>query len=1009
MKYLLIIWGTLIVCQCSFSQVPRIHFEQLTTKDGLPSNEIWSMTRDKWGFIWVGTGRGLCRYDGYSFATPSATKVGYCSGLSVDSKGSIYTSVATKGLTVINANTLQEKTLLANNYKDNDKHNDMYERVFIDSFDQVWLSDYTSVKRYDISKKKMIIYELSPGNNKHQDATFFEDSKKRLWVVSESGLYQYDRKIGKLVCILGKASVLPKNKKDVRLQSAFEDKNGNIWIAEYNRGLIIFNPVTEQAIFSGAFAGDKVICGQEAIDENNTRVFFIGTEKGLGLYYPDTKLTYNLPDFYSAGIHIKTIFNDKSNGILWIGTRAGLYKYRYKNQGIQTLEISAAELKFPVDVTSILKLPDDRYLFGLSHSGALMSQPRTGQYTLCNYPLNGYTYQIRQIGERFMAFTDMGIFVYDQSLKKFSTLKAAVPMFSSTEFRDGLLDRKGRFWIANLSEGLKVVNPITSKELKLWTDMTAKSFTYKNYIKGICEGSDGKIWIATCPNGLYFFQENIENPLLSKFVDIKKLSVNKNKSLSGLCINSVSLAADGKILIASWGGVNKISPNGEILESFNYENDKLLDSYCSNICEDQRGNIWFSTNEGVHIVQPKTRRIRYISTTEGLSSNYPIGFYFDIFSDKLILGQTNLVNILNTKKLSASTTIPKIVISSMEIKGKKVNYDLTKEVILQADENSLTISFSAVNFEPASKNSYSYQLDNGESKWTDLGNQNKVSFSNISAGSHTVRLVSTNSSGQRSRTAAVIKFRIKPYFVNTWLFRCLTGLASTIIIVGLLRLRLRSIAERSRLDLQIAEWRLKALQSQMNPHFLFNSLNSVQKYLLTNQGVEGTKYLSKFAKLMRRILENSNHQYLPFSEIIETLRMYVEIESFRFNHEFKYVFNIDEDANLLEAHLPPMLLQPYVENAIWHGLMPKDGDKMLTISAKLEGTNIICSIEDNGVGRKHAPKSTNHISRGQEMTNGIFESLHRRDRKAKIEIVDLYDLNFRPAGTRVRLTVALTL
>jgi len=197
------------------------------------------------------------------------------------------------------------------------------------------------------------------------------------------------------------------------------------------------------------------------------------------------------------------------------------------------------------------------------------------------------------------------------------------------------------------------------------------------------------------------------------------------------------------------------------------------------------------------------------------------------------------------------------------------------------------------------------------------------------------------------------------------------------------------------------------LQSQMNPHFLFNSLNSVQNYLLTNRGVEGAKYLSKFSKLVRRIMENSNHQYLSFEKIIDTLRMYVEIESFRFNHEFTYTFEIEENDVLLDALLPPMLLQPYVENAIWHGLMPKEGEKKLTITARLSDRHIICTIGDNGVGRDFSPRTEGHISRGQEMTRGIFEALRQKDSEARIEMIDLFDDQNKPAGTLVKMIIPI--
>lgn len=331
--------------------------------------------------------------------------------------------------------------------------------------------------------------------------------------------------------------------------------------------------------------------------------------------------------------------------------------------------------------------------------------------------------------------------------------------------------------------------------------------------------------------------------------------------------------------------MSKVSPAGEIIQSISYETGLLKDTYCADIGETADGDIWFSTNEGVHIASAKSDRIRYLTTIEGLRSNSPIGFYLDA-KNTLILGQTNALNLLDISQLNAGVKFPRILLSSVEVKGKLRHQNFSEEMVLRPDENGLTFTFSTLSFEPASQNHYSYQLKGFEAGWKDLGNLNSVSFTNLEAGAYTLNVTSSNNSGVKSREPLAIRFKIEPHFSNTWFFRMLIGFVVAGMVVGLMRWRVSALDERNKLDLQIAQWRLKALQSQMNPHFLFNSLNSVQNYLLTNRGVEGAKYLSKFSKLVRRITENSNHQYLPFEKIIETLKMYVEIESFRFNREF---------------------------------------------------------------------------------------------------------------------------
>ena len=985
--------------------MPDLTLEHLTTKEGLPSNDVWCITKDQQGFLWVGTGRNICRYDGYAFTTLpglAGMTLGYCSGVSIHSRGDIYASIDTKGLCKIDQKTLRVTTLLENNFDDDNPDNDLHEQVLVDSYDQAWVSDYTSVKRYDTATKKLHQYSLSSAKNVHQYASFFEDSKRNLWVISEIGLYKYDRQRDTLFCLLGQEAINLKNRRNARLIQAFEDAAGIIWIGGYDGGLIRFSPRLEQFTFiTKGFEKQNVICGQESVDENGQKFLFVGTENGISLYYPDRNEVYHLPDFYNKGIQIKNVFDDRQNGILWISSREGIYKYRYRNLGIRTINLPANEVDLPVGITSFIQLPDKNYLLGLSHSGALWWKTAQNQFHLLPYPISVYTNQLRLIRGQPFAFTDKGIFTWNSHKKRFVYWHPQDKLFTTGQYNDGFLDQKGRFWIANMVEGLKVVDFDSGRELKLWSEPVTKKMFSNNYPKAIQQGTNGRIWVATCNNGLFYFDEQ-----RADFINILHLPANKGKSLAGSCINALQAGNDGTMLFASWGGICKVSAAGHEIVAFDHKKDKLADTYCSNICEDDQGNFWFSTNEGIHIANPKTRKIMYLTTIEGLHSNYPVGFLYTT-GKELLLGYKNTINILNINKLSNYRSVPKIVISAVTVKGNDEFHDLSQEMTLQPDENALSFRFSSLNYEPASQNLYRYQLEGFDEQWVDLGSRNTVSFTNLPAQTYRLKVKSGNSFGVWSKPLVAVVLTVKPHFTGTWWFRILVGLLVGSILVGIMRGRVATIKERNRLELQMTELKLKALQSQMNPHFLFNSLNSVQNYLLTNQGLEGAKYLSKFSKLVRRIMENSNHQYLPFEQIIDTLRMYVEIESFRFNHEFDYTFEIDDDDVLLDALLPPMLLQPYVENAIWHGLMPKEGQKKLTISARTDQQHIICTIEDNGVGRAYAPRKEGHISRGQEMTNGIFESFRQKDSAASLKVIDLYDTQHNPAGTRVVMTIPI--
>lgn len=987
------------------AQMPVLTLEHLTTKEGLPSNDVWCLNKDRRGFLWIGTGRNLCRYDGYSFLRLDSLQLGYCSGVSADSKGDLYTSVDTRGIARIDRNTMEVTTLVQNNYDDQDTGNDLHEQGTVDSYDQMWVCDYTSVQRYDIAKKKLFRYTFaaSGDGDVYQYASFFEDRQRVLWIVSELGLYYYDRKADKLVCVLGPASIYPENRVSIRLSRGSQDDAGNLWIGGYEYGLIKYSPSDHSfSIRKAGFEQNDVVCARESRDENGRKLIFVGTNDGVSVYYPERNELYHLPEFYNKGIRIKDMYDDDTNGILWIGTSDGIFKYRYRNIGVRTVAIPADVVRQPVQVSSIQPAEGGGYWLGLSHSGVLHWLPSTNRFKLYRFDQEeAFTNKVRTIGGKAFVFTEKGVFTGDVNSGRFRPWHSGTVPSRNVDFRDGLLDRKGRLWIANLNEGLKVFDPVTNKELHLWAPEEGRKLVHQNYVKGIRETPDGRIWIAACSRGLFFFDEK-----KAVFTNIQELTVNKGRRLGGDCINGIQVAPDGSILVASWGGVSKIAPNGMIRQSFDFKSGTLMDTYCADIAETPDGRFWFSTNEGIHVADPRTRSVRYLTTIDGLRSNAPVGFYYNA-PGELLLGYINTLNILDMKQLGGSVRSPGIALASVEVKGKKLFQDTANKIVLQPDENSVNFSFTTLNFEPASQNRFSYQLEGYNDDWTDIGNEHTVSFANLPASTYTLRVRSSNASGNASKEPLVIQLTIRPYFTNTWFFRVIIGLTIAGLIVAMMRWRVDTLAERNRLDLQITEWRLKALQSQMNPHFLFNSLNSVQNYLLTNRGVEGAKYLSKFSKLVRRIMENSNHQYLSFEKIIDTLRMYVEIESFRFNHEFTYAFEIEENDVLLDALLPPMLLQPYVENAIWHGLMPKEGEKKLTITARLSDRHIICTIGDNGVGRDFSPRTEGHISRGQEMTRGIFEALRQKDSEARIEMIDLFDDQNKPAGTLVKMIIPI--
>ena len=201
-----------------------------------------------------------------------------------------------------------------------------------------------------------------------------------------------------------------------------------------------------------------------------------------------------------------------------------------------------------------------------------------------------------------------------------------------------------------------------------------------------------------------------------------------------------------------------------------------------------------------------------------------------------------------------------------------------------------------------------------------------------------------------------------------------------------------------------------ALRKQMNPHFIFNSLNSIQSFILQNDKLSANIYLSKFAGLMRKVLENSQHHLITLSKEIEVLKLYIELEEQRFDNKFNVVWNIDSTVDLSSHKIPPLIMQPYIENAIWHGLLHKEGERTLTISLMKNAEQIICKIEDNGIGRVAAlaigRNRSNHESLGTKITQKRIDLINSLNKSGiGVHYFDHTDTQGLASGTKVELTI----
>lgn len=311
---------------------------------------------------------------------------------------------------------------------------------------------------------------------------------------------------------------------------------------------------------------------------------------------------------------------------------------------------------------------------------------------------------------------------------------------------------------------------------------------------------------------------------------------------------------------------------------------------------------------------------------------------------------------------------------------------------------------------------YEYRLEGFEENWRQNDTAETAIYTQLSGGIYQFQARYWDSLSNKYIYTG--KATLTVAYQDKTVFYLICALIASILlsIIGLLGYRYitkrRNSLATQRYETQLREVQDAALRSQMNPHFLFNSLNSIRYFIVTNDNIKAANYLTKFSRLIRLILENSRQKLVTLSEELELLRLYIKMEQIRFEDKFDFKIELSKDISPHKLNLPPMLIQPYIENAILHGINPKVGKGSIIITIKKENVQLIITIQDNGIGRKaaQAQKVTSLLKKkslGMNITQTRLNLMTASSQKANIEVTDLYDEQKNAIGTKIILQLPL--
>lgn len=438
------------------------------------------------------------------------------------------------------------------------------------------------------------------------------------------------------------------------------------------------------------------------------------------------------------------------------------------------------------------------------------------------------------------------------------------------------------------------------------------------------------------------------------------------------------------------------------------------------VTKDLQNQLWIKSNEGLVKYNLKDESYslynqvdglwNYVWSDPGIISTFDDGSIFA--SSGMTFAYFNPAEIPPKNNERIQPYIYKLDVFNETV---SLSYELNEQIdhTLSPGDNYFTIHYSSLIENPGQELEYQYQLEGFDEDWISAGNNNTSTYSKVPPGNYNFLLRAKYPGGTWRNSNNELSLDLKPTFTQSLIFKLLIALLVLSLLYAVYRYRtyhlLKEQQIKSDFKNQLSEVKLEALRSQMNPHFLFNSLNSIDNYILSNRPQEASEYLSKFSKLIRNILDFSKHKQISLVEELSTSKLYIEMEQLRFSDKFEYQINVDKAIKQEKVMIPPLILQPYIENAIWHGLLHKEDKGHLSITIAEQGGKLKIVIDDDGIGRKKAmsiksKSATKHKSHGMKITEArirILNELHELG--GTVEILDKYDTSSKPAGTCVSI------
>lgn len=1024
-----------------WAQVTFENYTRLGPGNGLPDRYIYDLEFDRHGIAWIGAQDGLFTFDGYNLFPFDLEQVdsAFLKGFRIFSimpHGDSLWIGTDRGLTVLNLLDLSFSNyyLLPEDSLYEPNHDVIHgiRDIVIDRKGDIWLCpSFCGMVKFDFKHNDFIKYPLQANDDSGIDFTLLERTSLSkiiqdnhrdsiYWGIGLTGLYKLNERTRTMEHLLYEKGTSEDRFKMNRKMSLFQGWNQKIYMGSWEMGLSVYD-LTKNKYWAPSLENPDFPQSLKQhlwnIYQKDSSTLYLTHDDGLYEYDIDSEKIKCLKqnDLKEIQLQFGVDFID-NQGRLWNRYTRGvniidplINQFRWypldqvNNTTNKVLPRKILENIVPGSVTILGQFVDGIYHVNLQNQSIVEVKPDFQSHATRGMSIWGADFVD---ATQVLLATEDQLCLYDIKQNHFSKYFLQPPILSS--YVNVLIDSKKSIWVGTSKKGLYSISP--GNQLQSWQTKLPYPYVNPQFID-----SREQLWVSLNQG---YAKINLTDYELSIF------DFQKSPEESLFRVNNFCECPNGEIwmsaLLEGLGMYENAQVNEAVKKYEITDNISKLPARMIGVACNSKNEVWAMSSSGLYQINRSENSHPFYSFDYGVQdAEFLIQF---LENDHLLIGGRDGFYTVDPDQLIKNNELPKPYIVRLEgNKGSISNYKklLNKEKVeLAARDNFVHIEFSAINYSLSDQVSFEYRLDGLEEEWIEAGDRRSVTYANLDGGEYDFLIRAANNEGVWNPHPYQLEIYIaRPWYKTSWFY---LGL---IMILGALaylfsRMKINQVRKEEQLradyEKRLSEVKMNALQAQMNPHFIFNCLNSIDASIVRNDTKKASEYLNDFSRLIRLILQNSRSSYVMLEDDLQALKLYVKMEQLRLKNSFEFELTIGPEVNKDTIEIPPMLIQPYVENAIWHGISPLENTTgRVHVFIAQSSQALICTIEDNGIGRTAAQeikanKKVKRKSVGMSITRERLEMINKiYVINNQIDIVDLYDQKGQPRGTRVIIKIPL--